>query len=284
MTQNCQWFDSKLDAYFEGKLAGAEFHSFEEHRNGCSDCQRRVAELDAQLTQVEPVLREVLRYRLAQSQRAATWNYRSRVWRLALVGSGVAVAGVLSAALLFKEAAPPPPIAAQPPTLEEPVAAPPVKTDKVENAGTVQRAKPDEKPELGSAATPKAGDVTADGPEFAIIDAAGYSASLETYRGKVLLFAVVSPEEREAVRNLQSLYNEFGANPGVRVLGVATHRDTALAGFPVFYNQGSKLLGVEKGQFLLADGAGRIVLRGTLSEASSGRVRVQLGQLGIRGR
>jgi hypothetical protein len=283
MTQNCQWFGSKLDAYFEGKLAGSDLSSFDEHRNGCSDCQRKVSELDAELIQVEPVLRQVLRYRLVQSQSVGAWNYRARVWRLALAGSGIAAVGVLGVTLFFRSpVAPPPQIVTQPPTLEEPAAAPPVKTDKVEVAGTVQRAKPDEAPEAGSAPAPRAGDVTADGPDFAIIDAAGYSASLETYRGKVLLFAVVSPEEREAVRNLQGLYNDFGANPGVRVLGVATQRDAAFTGFPVFYNQGSKLLGVETGQFLLADGTGKVVLRGGLTEASAERVRTQLGQLGVR--
>jgi hypothetical protein len=283
MTQNCQWLGSKLDPFFEGKLEGAELRSFEEHRNSCSACQRRVTELDAELTQVEPVLRQVLRYRLVQSQRAVMWNSRARVWRLALAGSGVAAVGVLGLTLFLKAPAPQAPIATNPPTVEEPIAAPPVKVVKIETDGTIKRAKPDEAPEGGSASTPNAGDlITPDGPDFAIIDAAGYSASLETYRGKVLLFAVVSPEETEAVRNLQVLYNDFGANPDVRVLGVATQRDIALTGFPLFYNQGSRLLGVDKGQFVLADGKGKVVLRGRLTEANAGSVRMQLSHLGIR--
>ena len=50
----------------------------------------------------------------------------------------------------------------------------------------------------------------------------------------------------------------------------------------MFYNHGSKLLGVETGQYFLADASGKAVLRGPLTEAGAARVRTQLGQLGIQ--
>ena len=52
-------------------------------------------------------------------------------------------------------------------------------------------------------------------------DAAGYTRTLETYRGRVFLFGVLSPEQKAAVSNLQQIYDDFGSNPGIRIFAVA---------------------------------------------------------------
>jgi hypothetical protein len=125
---------------------------------------------------------------------------------------------------------------------------------------------------------------TPDGPPFEITDPAGYIATLETYKGHVLLFGVVSSEQKTVVRNLQQLYDAFGSNPGLRILAVSRRDDNiAAATFPKFFNHGSKLLGLKAGEFMLLDETGNSRLKGLLSEPSDvARVRNQLRQLGMR--
>jgi len=281
MTENCQWFTSRLDAYFEETLARDVREAFDAHRASCPECERKFAQADSEISQADPVLRQVLRYRIAQSQAAASMNSRPRVWRLALAGSGLAVAALLAFGVIFREPASPPPVAANPPAeaTSTPDAVAPVKTDKVDDVSDVQRAKPEPGAPSAGAAAPNSVAVGAASPDFAVIDAAGYSASLETYRGKVLLFAVISPEHGDAVKNLQGLYAAFGANPDLRVLGILTKPGVTVSGFPVFYNHGSRLLGVEEGQFLLADPSGKTVLKGVLNETNTGLVKAELEKM-----
>ena len=85
--------------------------------------------------------------------------------------------------------------------------------------------KPKEGTAVKTAPQPHLDSALADGPEFAITDAAGYTATLETYRGRVLLFGVVSPDQKAAVTNLQQIYDAFGSNPGIRIFAVARHRE-----------------------------------------------------------
>jgi len=285
MTANCEWFDSQLDAYFEQSLQGGALNQFDQHRASCPDCREKLQVLDRELSSADPLSRQVLHYRLAQARTAATWNAKPRVLKLAFAGSGVALAAVIGVGLLMPgQTAPPPQIAVETPAPVAPQPAPIPKTDKIENpTGGIQRAKPDAGVAANAQGVVESRPAVGDNADFAIIDAAGYSASLETYRGKVLLFAVVSADHAEAVSQLQQLYQTFGANPGLRVLGIPTRRDAKLAGatFPVFYNQGSKLLGVEAGDFLLLDTNGAAKLSGTLTEGNAARIRSQLGQLGI---
>jgi hypothetical protein len=134
------------------------------------------------------------------------------------------------------------------------------------------------------ASQPNLDSAVPDGPEFAVTDAAGYTATLDSYKGRVLLFGLVSSEHKAAVENLQQIYEAFGANPGIRILGVA-RRDDSFAGttFPRYFNQGSKLMGIQEGEFLLIDAGGKSRLKGSLADAAqTARLRTQLDQLGIR--
>ena len=110
--------------------------------------------------------------------------------------------------------------------------------------------------------------------------------TLETYRGRVLLFGVVSPEQKAAVSNLQQIYDDFrfeSRHSDLRRRAHAGGQISNSADSPDAFNNGSKLLGVQEGQFLLIDAAGKTRLEGSLADpASVARIKSQLGQLGIR--
>jgi hypothetical protein len=96
---------------------------------------------------------------------------------------------------------------------------------------------------------------------------------------------VISSDQKAAVTSLQQIYDAFGSNRGIRVLGVARHRADSFDGVtvPIFSNQGSKLMGLSDGQFLLVDSSGKTRLQGSLSDARSiARLGSQLEQMGIR--
>jgi hypothetical protein len=105
--------------------------------------------------------------------------------------------------------------------------------------------------------------------------------TLNDFRGRVLLFGIVSSDQKEATTTLQDLHQTYGSNPNVRILGVANHRDDKIdATFPLWFNHASRLLGCQNGQFVLVDEAGNSKLKGSLGNAADiTKVRAQLGQL-----
>jgi hypothetical protein len=146
------------------------------------------------------------------------------------------------------------------------------------------RAKPEDGTPVKPAPQPHL-DALDNGPDFGITDAPGQAATLETYRGRVLVFGLLSPDQKAAVNHLEQVYEAFGTNPGVRVLAVARHREDDFTGakFPLFFNNGSKLLGAQEGEFILVDASGKVRLKDSLADpASVARIRSELGQLGIR--
>jgi len=276
---NCDRFKSKLEAYFCDTLAEEDLRFGQTHLESCAECSREVESLKS----VDPMVRAVLQRRLLLARMAAQANTRPRILKLGLAAAGLAAAVfVLSVGTVFLRETPPPPVIVQkPPTV-------PVETD-VRKDGVEQEIPGLLKPKGGKpvepAPQPYLDSPQVDGPDFAITDAAGYTRTLETYRGRVVLFGVLSPEQKAAVSNLQQIYDDFGSNPGIRVFAVARRREDKLnsATLPTHFNNGSKLLGVREGEFLLIDATGKTKLEGSLTDSASvARIRSQLAQLGIR--
>ena len=277
---NCDRFRSKLEAYFCDTLADEDLRFCQTHLESCAECGSEVESLKS----VDPLVRAVLQRRLMLARMAAQANTRPRVLKLGMAAVGVAAAVfLLSVGTVFLRETPPPPVIVHqlPPV--------PVETDVRKDA--VEQEIPGLlKPTKGGkpvepAPQPYLDSPQVDGPDFAITDAAGYPRTLETYRGRVVLFGVLSPEQKAAVSNLQQVYDDFGSNPGIRVFAVARRREDKLnsATLPTHFNNGSKLLGVQEGQFLLIDAAGKTRLEGSLADSASvARIKSQLAQLGIR--
>jgi hypothetical protein len=276
---NCDRFRSKLEAYFCDTLADEDLRFGQTHLEACAECSREVESLKS----VDPLVRAVLQRRHMLARMAARANTRPRVLKLGLaaVGLAVAVFGLSVGTVLLRET-PPPPVVVHP--------LPPVPVDTDVRKDAVDQEIPGLlKPKDGKPAEPAPqpylDSAQVDGPDFAITDAAGYTRTLENYRGRVVLFGVLSPEQKAAVSNLQQIYDDFGSNPGIRVFAVARRREDKLnsATLPTHFNNGSKLLGVQEGQFLLIDAAGKTRLEGSLTDSASlARIKGQLAQLGIR--
>lgn len=277
---NCDWMNSKFEAFFCDTLTNEERQRFQTHLETCEECSRQIASLNA----IDPLVRGVMRRRVALAQKAAQVETRPRVLKIALGAVGLAAAGVLLViGLRFIPEIPAPPIVSNPPEVQKSIEAE-IKKDQTEQVGTRllkpgdgTAAKPVPRPELDAPQV--------NGPEFAITDAAGYTASLETFSGKMFLFSVVSSDQKASVNNFQQIYDAFQTSRGIRMLAVAHHRQDDFHGatFPIWFNNGSRLMGVEDGQFLLMDAGGKPILKGSLSDpASIVSLRSQLGQLGIR--
>jgi Putative zinc-finger len=279
---NCEWFDSKLEAYFCDELAGDELRNFQAHLASCAECRREVESLN----RIDPIVTGVMQHRLAIAQMSAHRNGRPRVLRLAVCASSVAAVIVLLVigTTRFTQQAPAPAVAVQPSAIHNPIEPTEIKKSPTQEP-TVRLGKPGDAPPAQPAPQPHLDDPLVNGPEFAITDAAGYTANLETYRGRVLLFGVVSPDQKAAVSNLEQIYEAFGSNGRVGIVPIARHRDDEFRGakFPVFFNNGSKLLGVGEGEFKLLDATGKLRLEGSLADpASVARIKSEMGQLGIR--
>jgi hypothetical protein len=108
--------------------------------------------------------------------------------------------------------------------------------------------------------------VSSSAPEFLLTDPAGYSHSLEDYRGHVVVIGVWRHDQRESIANLEELYKTFGTNSKIRFVGVPNDRRSKADNttFPVLYNQGSKLFGAKAGEFVLLDENGSVESRGSL--------------------
>jgi hypothetical protein len=119
-----------------------------------------------------------------------------------------------------------------------------------------------------------------------ITDPAGYSRTLADYRGSVLIFGVLSPDQPQTVSNLQRLYEAFGKITKLRIVGVTLRRQAKLAGatFPMAYNQGSALLGATVSQFVVVDETGKVRSRGSLLDSAAdvqNSVRSTLNELNV---
>jgi len=146
-------------------------------------------------------------------------------------------------------------------------------TIKATTAAEAERAKPSPESTGGSLNRRPGEDRPAttsvpggDAADFLVTDLAGYSWSLDDYRGHILLIGVWSSDQRASIANLERLYKSFGSNSKLRIVGVSNARQTKPTNttFPVAYNQGSKLFGAGSGEFVLLDESGAVRLRGSL--------------------
>ncbi|HET9220336.1 MAG TPA: zf-HC2 domain-containing protein [Terriglobia bacterium] len=278
---NCEWLNSKLEAYFCDDLADPELQRFQQHVETCADCRDEVESL----TQIEPMMRGVLQHRLALalahgSAHITHTNGRSRTLKLGLAfGSFTAVLILAVLGLKLYQDIPAPPVAVQPPAMEQPLE--PVKKDT--DPQEIRLSKPLAGSPVKPVPQPHLDTALANGPDFAITDGT-YIFTLDDYRGRITFFSVLTPEQQTAMNHLEQLYDQFGSNPKARIFGVPRHREDDFRGtnFPLYFNHGSQLLGVKEGQFILLDASGQPRLRGSLDAASVARIKSELAELGIR--
>jgi hypothetical protein len=275
---NCDWLNSKLESYFCDNLTDEELRRFESHLASCDACKQQIESFKS----LDPMVRSVMQHRLALALMATRVDTRPRVLKLAFGTAGLAAAAVvlvIGVRFFQQEFPPPPALVVAPPEV-------PPGPDEVKKEDPQQpfRARPSGGPPVKPAPQPELDVALANGPEFSITDAQGYTTTLEAFRGKVFLFGVISSEQQGATTNFQQIYDTFQANRGIQMLAVARHREDDLnTKIPLYFNNGSRLMGVEEGQYLLIDAAGKSSLKGSLSDSASvTRLKNQLNQLGIR--
>ena len=255
---DCEWMNANQEAYCCDRLTGEDLRRATSHIDACDACREELHQLNA----VSPMVQELFQYRLAVARTRRTLQAPQR-----LVPATAAVAlagGVLAIVLLLKPATLP--VVTQTP-LPSPQTAAEQVIPKTEDAGSIDRAKPD-------AATPPAAPVSGavapnaanNAEPFAVVDPAGYVRRLEDYRGNVLVVGVWSPAQPQAARNLDDVFRAFTNNPNFRLVGVLTPRQgvTSSYTFPVVYNYDSRLLGIQESQFIVFDAVGKEQLRGSL--------------------
>ena len=275
---NCEWLNSRLEAYFCDDLADPELQRFQQHLETCAHCRYEVESL----TEIDPLMRGVLQHRMAIAHRSAQTNGRSRVLKLGLAFGSFTAALVLAVlGLKLYQDIPAPPVAFQPPAMEQPLE--PVKKDT--DPQEIRLSKPLAGSPVRPVPQPHLDTALANGPDFAITDGTSFIWTLDDYRGRITFFSVLTPEQQTAVNHVEQLYDQFGSNPKARIFGVQRHREDEFRGtkFPLYLNHGSRLLEVKEGQFILLDASGQPRLRGSLADpASVARIKSELAELGIR--
>ena len=268
---DCQWVDKNLESIFSDDLAAEEGRQARAHIQSCEHCRKEMQALIA----IDPVIKKYFQAQLSRALRAGDAPAVSRRGRPAW-GVRVAAVTIVAIVLVVFLRTPqvnngPPPVSVQSQAVPIPSAGAPsvVKDDAaVENertkpspAGTDGREAPGESPVSTSVATSDGSAST-----FLVTDPAGYSRSLEDYRGLTLLVGVWSADQPESVTNLERLYKTFGTNPKLRLVGVSNQRAPKPSNttFPIFYNQGSRLLDAKPGEFVLLNEAGTVRLRGSI--------------------
>jgi len=259
MTVDCQWIDKNLEAFFCDKLPEEETRAAQEHIESCASCRSQTQELRA----IDPLIKNYFQRELAIARRPRA-IHRGRVLG---VGGATVAAVALSLVLLIRTP--------QPSTVVAPVPQNSAPIASVENPAPIKspvspepvRSKPLPEPTPAADRRPAASaPVTANSPDFLVTDPAGYSHSLDEYRGHVVLIGVWGHDQGESVANLERIYKANTANTNLRLLAVTNERQAKPANttFPVFYNQGSKLFGAQTGEFVLINETGGVELRGSL--------------------
>src|SRR6266446_5670066 len=243
MKLDCQWLNANLENYFTERLSPDQVRLAAEHLEGCAACRQEIQSLQ----NVDGLVKQLFDYQLARAQ-SRRLSRRGFALPVAYAAAGVAVAFILAFALWSsQDTAPPQVVQLNPPPVEQTNSTPEPEV-KLPGPPEVKRAKPKPEPQtsISTQQPPSAAPVPPGAPVFVVIDPAGYSTTLESYRGSVLLFGVWSADRPEAALNLERMYQAFGANPKIRILGVSNRRQERLAGtsFPLVFNNGSQLLGI----------------------------------------
>jgi hypothetical protein len=262
MIVDCLWIEKNLEALFSDTLSDDESRLARSHIETCAACRQETMALNA----IDPLIKNHFRRELAIARRPPL-VHKARV--LGLSGAAAAVVALLLLFATRTPQAPPvaPAVASVPPTTvaapETPVT-PPIKAD---DPTEIQRAKPtpapnavpDRKPQLPQ-------PVTANSPELLVTDAAGYSHSLDEFRGRAVVIAVWDNDQSESIANIERLYKANVANPKIRFVVVSNERlpKPPNTTFQTFYNQGSKLFGAKPGEFVMLNENGATELKGSL--------------------
>ncbi len=269
MTIDCQWISKNLEALFTGGLTPEEDQSARGHIEGCSNCREEVQALHA----IDPLIKNYFQRELARALTRPSGVVVRRRKALPLGLAAATLAGIVLVVVLRGPAV----HTVSPPAQTQIVPAAPVDTIpptiKATTAAEAERAKPSPESTGGSLNRHPGEDRPAttsvpggDAADFLVTDLAGYSWSLDDYRGHILLIGVWSSDQRASIANLERLYKSFGSNSKLRIVGVSNARQTKPTNttFPVAYNQGSKLFGAGSGEFVLLDESGAVRLRGSL--------------------
>src|SRR5262245_34215462 len=159
---NCDWFSSKLEAYFCDSLDADDLRAFQTHLAACAECRRQVESLKG----LDKEVRQVFERRLRIAHQAAHADTRPRVLRVALAGAGLVVATtILGLGLTFLQQSSNPAVPLEPPSVVQ--KPPEVVKDKSTESQEVYRAKPDAGPPAPTASQPNLDSPTPDGPDFA---------------------------------------------------------------------------------------------------------------------
>ncbi len=267
MKIDCEWIEKNLEALFCDSLGVEESRGARAHIESCVACGKEVAALNA----IDPLVKKYFQRQmsLAGAARQTKMSVRGSI----VYGTAAAaIAAVLLAAVILRtpqvntvNPSPAPSSAPENSRTAGSVETPrPIKADETAPRG---RAKPEAAPAApDSVRTAPVIVPDKSAPDFLVIDPAGYSSTLEDLRGYTVVIGVWTTDQAESAANLERLYRTFAANTKLRFLGVSYERQPRAANttFPLFYNQGSKLLGVQPGDFVLVDEKGSIELRGSL--------------------
>jgi hypothetical protein len=287
MKVDCQWISANLEAFFSDSLDAQHFHLASEHLKTCLSCRSEVQAL----RDVDPLIKQLLEFRMTKALAAAHAPKRSAAFQLGLAGAAVALVGVLVFVAfpgrtrglgdLFP---------ASQTTLQSEGSPIGLNSNdvKVDDAAPALRAKPDapdpKSPGIKPGPEPA---ITDSSPAFLVTDPSGYSTNLEDYRDRVLFIGVWSTDQPEAAQNIQKLYQAFGNRKGVRILGVTSRNQERPAGmtFPIVFNNGSRLLDIRRSDFAVVDKEGNVQMRGSLvvdPNVLTPKIRAKLDELGGR--
>ena len=266
MTIDCQWIEKNLEALFCDTLSPELNRIARAHIDNCGSCSKEAAALKA----IDPLVKMYFQGELDRALKARAVAGRGLpVSRVLGLSSAALVAA--SALLVFTLRTPPQqpalPAASSIPeaTASQPSEATPLV--KSTEAPVVERAKPDATPPARETQIPRATARTGkDAPQFLVTDPAGYSRTLNDYRGHLLVIAVLNSRQNQPASNFERLYKAFGSNSKFRFLAVSTDRQPrpAETTFPLTYNRGSTLFGAAPGEFVLLDEKGLVQSRGSL--------------------
>jgi hypothetical protein len=258
MKVDCEWLGENLESYFCDQLTTDEHRRALAHIQDCPACQAEVVAL----RNVDPLIKTYFRHELSLARAPR----RMRAW---LVPAGAATLGViLTAGVLLWTSAP----ASEPQALPAIAGAQPAngvpEPEAPKDSGNAAplRAKPDALDQVSPPVNPAAPAYQSASEEFLVTDTAGYARTLADYRGYILLLGVWSANQPQSVSNLERLYQTFGSNARIRVLGVSNQRQTRPAGatFPIAFNNASRLFGANPGDLVMLDESGVVQLRGSL--------------------
>jgi len=287
MKVDCQWISTNLEAFFSESLDVQQLQQASEHLKTCLSCRSEVQAL----RDVDPLIKQLLEFRMTKALAAAHAPKRSAAFQLGLAGAAVALVGVLVfVAFLGRTGGLGNLLPASQTTLQSEGNPDSQNSNDVKVDGEIPalRAKsdaPDPKsPGIKPGPEPPITDIS---PAFLVTDPAGYSTNLEDYRGHVLFIGVWSEDQPEASQNIQKLYQAFGNRKEVRILGVTSRNQERPAGmtFPMVFNNGSRLLDIRSSDFAVVDKEGNVQMRGSLvvdPSVLTPKIRAKLDELGGR--